>query len=175
MSGGHCFRWMGPFISRMEGLEMNDQKFRSMEHRPPEGYVLHTRGDELSVGYKPDLSYSRISSHSSRWIIMEYERKTDRKAYLGDLVKAEKFATECCVFVDLVIVMAERKNTTVDQISNHLAPYLTWLHGYRGVFGFGVDRLFVCSDKEYIRHIRIFPQEVMMSDGFLGRGRLLSC
>lgn len=51
----------------------------------------------------------------------------DRKAFIGDLIKAELFAEHEGVFAELIIVMKPSSNTTTMQIANHSKTYRNWI------------------------------------------------
>src|SRR3546814_8492579 len=51
--------------------------------------------------------------------ILEAEQKTYRKAFLGDLIKAEMYAEQEGANPTLLIVMQPQPNTTTEQIANH--------------------------------------------------------
>lgn len=44
----------------------------------------------MAPGYKPDLTVT--NPEGQLIFVLEHENKSDRKCYLGDLVKAEKYA-----------------------------------------------------------------------------------
>jgi hypothetical protein len=143
---------------------MNDSDFKRLPHCVGNNRIS-SRGEEVAAGYKPDLTVT--DTKGQLVFIVECERKTDRKAFLGALVKAEKYAEDCHASPVLVIVMHPFKNTTVEQIANHLAPYKRWLDGLRD----GVPHLralIVISDKEYKKSAQ--AKEVIASGQFCERG-----
>ena len=64
---------------------------------------------------------------------MESESKTDRKAFLGDFIKAEKYSQELGINPTSIIVMTEKDNTTLAQVHAHLIPYVRWVRSLKGV------------------------------------------
>src|SRR5262245_31752813 len=105
---------------------MKDSDFKALPHRVGACRIV-SRGTEVAKGYKPDLTVNDMNDQLA--FILECEQKTDRKAFIGDVVKAEKYAEERGAHPVLVIVMKLEKNTTLDQIANHLKLYVTWLRG----------------------------------------------
>jgi hypothetical protein len=102
---------------------MKDSEFKALKH--PVGHLtISSRGTVVSPGYKPDLT---ICDQGRLTHIIESERKTDRKAFLGDLVKACRHAQELGLHPKLVIVMQPAGNTTPNQIANQLSIYAGWL------------------------------------------------
>ncbi len=125
---------------------MKDSDFKALSHIIPEGCSIHTKGEELSQGYKPDLSVE----NSSRKVVLicENEIKTDRKAFLGDLIKAERYYDEEKSKGDLLIVLKEQDNTTVGQIAKHISPYFKWLKTTR-LSPNGVEQVLIITDVDY--------------------------
>jgi hypothetical protein len=104
---------------------MDDAEFKRLRHCVVPPLQIASRGSLVTTGYKPDITIED-ATHSLRYIL-ESEQKTDRKAFLGDLVKAERYAEERNATPELVIVMQEFNNTTTRQIADHLRPYADWL------------------------------------------------
>ena len=143
---------------------MKDSDFKQMKHQIGNNSIA-TNGTAISLGYKPDLTLKNGTGEIV--FILESEQKTDRKAFIGDIIKAEKFAQESNCSPTLIIVMREFSNTTVKQIAAHLQSYLKWLFT-----GFGeslkIRNVLVISDKEY-EQSRL-AAEIIGSPGFLSRG-----
>ena len=81
---------------------------------------IKTIGKEVYKGYKPDLvlKCGRIS------LIVELESKTDRKAFNGDVVKAEQYAFNENLNLTLLIVITQKhSNTTVNNIAVDLRRF----------------------------------------------------
>jgi hypothetical protein len=90
----------------------------------------YTYRQQIASGYKPDVVVRDTDGRLSA--IIECETTTSRKAFLGDLLKAEKYASDDGVHPTLLIVLQEKENTTVEQIANHISNYSTWLAGLEG-------------------------------------------
>lgn len=112
-------------------------------------------------GYKPDLTVT--DTKGQLVFIVECEQKTDRKAFLGALVKAEKYADGCQARPVLVIVMQVLGNTTLKQIADHLSPYKAWLAGIEGG-ALHLSDILVISDKQYQQSVE--ANEVIASQQF---------
>ncbi|NVN18241.1 hypothetical protein GUA46_07800 [Muricauda sp. HICW] len=100
---------------------MLDKYFKRLNHKS-KGYQVTHRGQQLSYGYKPDLV---LVDDYERYIILESEHGTSRKHFIGGMIKAAHFLTKnngVLIFVILV-----KKNTTEEQIANHLSSYLKWI------------------------------------------------
>lgn len=146
---------------------MRDSDFKHLSHQVGQ-FRIATLGTEVTKGYKPDVT---VTDSSGRVVfILESENKTDRKAFLGDLVKAEKFSQERGNSLFLIIVMSEMDNTTVDQIADHLKPYFEWLKDM-GASRLGLRGCFVLSDEQYCRSVA--NAEILGSDPFLARCKLI--
>ena len=104
---------------------MDDAAFKKLSHCVVPPLQIGSRGSTVMAGYKPDITI-QDAAHALRFIL-ESEQKTDRKAFLGDLVKAERYAEEQNARPELVIVMQQFTNTTTQQIADHLRPYADWL------------------------------------------------
>jgi len=146
---------------------VKDDAFKSLSHRLG-GHHIVSCGEEVARGYKPDLTVS--SSDNQLAFIVECEIKTDRKAFLGNLVKAEKYAEDCGAHPVLVIVMKEFPNTTVQQIADHLAPYVVWLNRLKGG-KLNLADILLISDQEYQRSLE--ANESLGSQGFRARAKQL--
>src|SRR3546814_19864403 len=85
--------------------------------RSADRYWIAARGREVAPGYKPDVTVRDASGALA--CILEAEQKTDRKAFLGDLIKAEMYAEQEGANPTLLIVMQPQPNTTTEQIANH--------------------------------------------------------
>src|SRR3546814_1446041 len=103
---------------------MKDAEFKMLNH-PISADWIASRGREVAPGYKPDVTVRDASGALA--FILEAEQKTDRKAFLGDLIKAEMYAEQEGANPTLLIVMQPQPNTTTEQIANHLRPYGAWL------------------------------------------------
>lgn len=130
---------------------------------------IATNGGQVTTGYKPDLTIQ--SQNNDVVFIVESEQETDRKAFLGDYIKAEKYSQENNYNPMLIIVMQVFPNTTVQQIASHLEPYLTWFNN-----GFGnaakIKNILIMSDTEY--QSSSVANQVIGSQQFISRGILLT-
>jgi len=143
---------------------MKDSDFKRLPHKI-EGLKIASCGTLVSPGYKPDMTVVDTNSHLK--FIIESEQKTDRKAFLGDVLKAQKYSEECNAVPILVIVMKPQSNTTVKQIADHLQLYVNWLNKrFNG--GMDLSGILVISDDEY--QASIDADELLGSEAFLKRG-----
>lgn len=146
---------------------MFDSEFKSFVHQLPEGHHILANGQDLVPGYRPDVAIANDENNVT--LILESERKTERKAFIGDLVKASHFAHKHEKEVTLVIVMKEvRSQTTVDQVARNIEPYFEWL------FSLGatqLGRVCLLSDESYRESAE--AREVLLSDEFLKRCKIL--
>lgn len=142
---------------------MTEADFKTLPHCLGSNH-FSSYGNEVSKGYKPDFTIS--DSRNQLLFIIEVENKTDRKAVIGDLVKAEKHAEDCGAHPVLIIVMREYGNTTVRQIANQLTTYATWLDRLkRGQLN--LADVLVLSDEEYRRSVEAC--ELLGSQEFAAR------
>lgn len=146
---------------------MNDAEFKNLQH-PTCNDKVETRGTAVATGYKPDITVRDETGNLT--YILESEQKTDRKAFLGDLLKAEMYAEQQKAKPALVIVMQPQGNTTTKQIASHLAPYIKWLASKQGG-SLNLSSVQVLSDTEYGQAVA--AQECLGSARFLARGHVL--
>ncbi len=146
---------------------MNDAKFKALSH-PIGNNKVATRGTAVATGYKPDITVR--DEEGNLTYILESEQKTDRKAFLGDLLKAEMYAEQQQAKPALVIVMQPQDNTTTQQIATHLSPYIKWLARKQGG-NLNLTHIHILSDADYTQAIA--AQEYLDSAAFLGRGHVL--
>jgi len=146
---------------------MKDSEFKDAEH-PVGDLVIATRGTVVSTGYKPDVT---VKDHAGVLrFILESEQKTDRKAFLGDLLKAEVYAEMQDAHPELIIVMQPASNTTTKQIADHLRPYKQWLEGKKSG-ELNLAAVQVVSDTEYGE--AIVAGELLGSPAFKRRGHIV--
>jgi hypothetical protein len=143
---------------------MKDAQFKALAHLIGT-HVVSTRGAAVSLGYKPDVTV-RDSSGVLKFIL-ESEQKTDRKAYLGALLKAEMYAEQQKARPELIVVMQIFKNTSTKQIADHLRPYKIWLESKKGG-ALNLSAIHVLSDAEYVSAIAAV--EIIGSAAFRLRG-----
>jgi hypothetical protein len=124
---------------------MKDSQFKALAHRIGAN-VVASRGSAVSSGYKPDVTVSDTSGNLK--FILESEQKTDRKAFLGALLKAEMYAEQQKARPELIIVMQVFKNTSTKQIAAHLRPYKDWLASKKGGV-LNLSAIHVLSDDDY--------------------------
>ncbi|SEQ20775.1 hypothetical protein [Giesbergeria anulus] len=125
---------------------MKDKEFKYMTH-PMGDLVIATRGSEVSQGYKPDVTVE--DKQGNLKFILEFEQKTDRKAFLGSLLKAEVHAEQKQKSPELIIVMKPFRNTTTRQIADHIRPYKQWLEK-KNCGSLNLSAIHVLSDTEYL-------------------------
>ena len=99
---------------------MKDSEFKALNHLIGHGNVIATRGQQVADGYKPDATV--INAAGSIVYILESEQKTDRKAFLGDVLKAEYLSDRQNITPELIIVMRIFKNTTVNHCLLYTSP-----------------------------------------------------
>ena len=142
---------------------MTDSEFKNLPHCVGDNRVA-TRGNEVVHGYKPDVTVEDPEGHLV--FILEHENKTDRKAFLGNVVKAEECAECQSSTPTLIIVMKARGNTTVPQIAQHLSRYSTWLAGLKGG-RMSLSSICIIEEQEYSDSLT--AKEVMGSQAFRAR------
>ena len=124
---------------------MKDADFKALEH-PVGRLVISSRGSETSSGYKADLTITDLSGNLL--YIFECEQKTDRKAFLGDLLKASRHAHETGTCPTLIVVMQTFTNTTSSQIFKQLVSYADWLSQNLNN-GLSLSGIHVMTDEQY--------------------------
>lgn len=147
---------------------MQDATFKKCQHQIGKGNVIASRGKQVSEGYKPDVTVE--DAKKNLLYILECEQKTDRKAFLGDLIKAEFHAEHKKQNPRLIIVMQVFNNTTTQQIAEHLRPYIEWLKS-KGGGQLSLSAVQVLSDKEYVQSIS--AGETLGSKAFKKRGHII--
>ncbi|CAH7453481.1 conserved hypothetical protein [Vibrio chagasii] len=133
----------------MEFEALKDSEFKNFSHKLPLGYEISSNGQNISVlgNYRPDISIKDASGTIQ--IVLESETKSDRKAFIGALTHAFKYADESSVSFTLVFVMKETGNqTTVEQVANNLRPYYVWL---QGMVTTKLKDTFLVSDDAYVK------------------------
>ena len=126
---------------------MLDKEFKNFNHRLVQGDVIASRGTNIpnSCGYRPDIAIRKSSG--AIYLVLESERKSERKAFIGAMVHAAKYAQESDTPITLVFVMKETGNqTTVAQVSANIRPYFQWLHSLGAT---QLDRVLFISDINY--------------------------
>lgn len=161
---------------------MDDATFKDCEHQVGKGKdgkdnKIASKGTEVSkeynpdvtVGYKPDVTVE--DANGNLLYILECEQKTDRKAFLGDFIKAEFHAEHKRQKPALIIVMQECNNTTTEQIAAHLRPYIEWLKS-KGGGQLSLSAVRALSDKEHKKSIS--AGESVRSPAFKKRGHYIN-
>lgn len=120
---------------------MKDRQFKDAPHIYRD-YTMLKDGQELTAGYKPD--YVLISGDN--YVILESERNTSRKAFVGGMIKAAKFLQKTKTGF-LVYVIQEKDNTKASQIAAHLKDYLHWIKPLTNM-----RKVYVISVDEYYQH-----------------------
>lgn len=146
---------------------MKDAEFKALNH-PAGNNIIVTRGTAVAAGYKPDITITDTNGQLK--YILESEQKTDRKAFLGDLLKAEMHAEQHSASPELVIVMQQFSNTTTKQIADHMSPYKQWLAQKNGG-KLNISAIHVLSDVDYLQAIA--AGENIGSQAFKKRGHLV--
>ena len=144
---------------------MFDSEFKNFPHKLVQGDVIASRGSNIATGgnYRPDIAIR--NSSGAIHLILESERKSERKAFIGALVHAAKYAADSNTKITLVFVMKETGNqTTVAQVSANIRPYYQWLHTLGAT---QLNRILLISDKEYDESTN--ANEVLLSEQFTAR------
>jgi len=150
----------------MQNLELTDSVFKNLNHCIGE-LIIASNGKKLIDGYSPDLSLK--NKEGELIYILENERKSDRKAFLGDVVKASHYCDITKNTATLIIIMKETSNqTTTVQISKHLKTYSQWMKS-KGILA--LNDIIVISDNEYKKSIEC--NEIVGSEAFIKR--CISC
>lgn len=148
---------------------MQDAIFKDCKHQVGKGNKIASIGKQVSKGYKPDVTVK--DAKGNLLYILECEQKTDRKAFLGDFIKAEFHAEHKEQHPRLIIVMQECNNTTTQQIAAHLRPYIKWLK-LKGCGQLSLSAVQVLSDEEYEQSIS--AGETLGSEAFKKRGHYIN-
>ena len=117
---------------------MEDSVFKNLQHNASDFSIIAT-GQEIAKGYKPDV----VLQNGDDYIIMECDTGTTRKGYIGGMIKAAKFLSGEKHGI-AVLVIKEKKNTTVQQIHSHLIPYFEWIEPLTNL-----RAIYVISTDEY--------------------------
>lgn len=144
---------------------MLDREFKNFQHILAQGDLVASRGENIAnVGnYRPDVAIK--NSSGAIHLILESERKSERKAFIGALVHAAKYAEDSSAQITLVFVMKETgSQTTVSQVSANIRTYYEWLHSLGAT---NLNRVFLISDTEYDHSAN--ANEVILSDEFIAR------
>ncbi|WP_445360196.1 hypothetical protein ACJJIL_16140 [Microbulbifer sp. EKSA005] len=147
---------------------MKDNVFKGLNHPIASGETIATTGQAVTPGYKPDITIN--DAGGSLKYILESEQKTDRKAFLGDLMKAEMYSENISASPELIIVMQVFSNTTTEQIADHIRPYANWLASKNGG-SLSLSAIQVVSDQEYAA--AILAGEILGSRQFKARGHVI--
>jgi hypothetical protein len=146
-----------------------DKEFKNFQHKLADGDVIASQGKNIaSVGnYRPDISIKNQSG--AIHLILESERKSERKAFIGALVHAAKYAEDTNTPITLLFVMKETDNqTTVAQVSANIRPYFQWLSTLGAT---QLNSVLLISDTEYDESARV--DEVLLSSQFMTRCTVL--
>lgn len=144
---------------------MLDSEFKNFHHRLAQGDAIASRGTNIasSGNYRPDIAIK--NSSGAIHLVLESERKSERKAFIGALVHAAKYASDSDTPITLVFVMKETGNqTTVAQVSANIRPYHQWLHTLGAT---NLNRVLFISDTEYENSAN--ANEVLLSTQFAAR------
>ena len=146
---------------------MDDMRFKGLPH-PIGDHKVVSAGKAVTTGYKgykPDVLVA--DSTGLVRFILESENKTDRKAFLGDLLKAEMYAEQSVCTPELIIVMTPSSNTTVRHIAKQLHVYAAWLAEKKNG-SLSLSAVQVISDTDY--EDAIAKNELISSSSFRKRG-----
>ena len=144
---------------------MRDSKFKNFDHCLKTGDKIASRGKNIATNgnYRPDIAVK--NSSGKIYLILESERKSDRKAFIGAMVHAAKYAAESNLNITLVFVMKETGNqTTVKQISDNIRAYFQWLHSLGAT---NLQCVYLISDKDYVTSAK--SNEEILSAAFIKR------
>ncbi len=144
---------------------MLDSEFKNFSHKLAQGDVVAYQGTNIpnSGGYRPDIAIK--NSSGTIHLILESERKSERKAFIGAMVHAAKYASTSQQLITLVFVMKETGNqTTVAQVSSNIRPYFQWLNSLGAT---QLNRVLFISDIDYNRSSA--ANELLLSPQFIDR------
>jgi hypothetical protein len=142
---------------------MYDSEFKNFTHLIGENNKIYSNGQQIYHGYSPDLAIS--NSNDEIIYLIENERKSDRKAFLGDIMKASYFCEKIQCSATLIIIMKESGNqTTISQISTHLKEYYLWLKKLGASY---LNNVLIMTDDEYAESVD--KQELLGSKEFTTR------
>lgn len=121
-------------------MAIADSLFKELSHSY-QGYEEFSNGSGIMEGYKPDY----VLKEGNRYVILESENNTNRKMFVGCLMKAAYFLRgENTGF--LVTVLHEHDNTTLEQIWKHLVPYFQWIK--KGGLT-NMEKVYLIKDEDY--------------------------
>ncbi len=121
-------------------MAITDSAFKGLSHSY-QGYGKFSNGTEIMEGYKPDY----VLKEGNRYVILESENNTNRKMFVGCLMKAAYFLRgENTGF--LVIVLHEHDNTSLEQIWKHLVLYFQWIK--KGGLT-NMEKVYLIKDEDY--------------------------
>ena len=86
-----------------------------------------------------------LLKEGNRYVILESENNTNRKMFVGCLMKAAYFLRNENIGF-LVIVLHEHDNTTLEQIWKHLVPYFQWIK--KGGLT-NMEKVYLIKDEDY--------------------------
>lgn len=144
---------------------MRDREFKNFGHLLAPGDAIATRGCIIpgSNGYRPDISIK--NPQGVTYLVLESERKSERKAFLGAMMQAARYSSTLQSNITLIFVMKETGNqTTVAQVSNNIRPYFQWLVALGAT---NLARVLMLSDEEYDESG--IAGEVLLTPPFLAR------
>ena len=144
---------------------MLDSQFKNFAHLVAVGDSVATNGKMIpnSGGYRPDISIKNSSGITH--LILESERKSERKAFIGAMVHAAKYAATLQTPITLVFIMKETGNqTTVAQVSANIRPYFQWLTLLGATH---LNRVLLLSDVAYDNSTA--AGEALLSQPFISR------
>lgn len=118
-----------------------DSLFKKLPHFSC-GFKFFSAGTILHKGYKPDY----VLRNGNKYILLESENNTNRKMFIGCVMKAA-FFLQGEKSGELVIVLHEHSNTTVEQIYEHIKPYFYWIKD-NGITN--LERIVIISDNDYM-------------------------
>jgi hypothetical protein len=144
---------------------MLDSQFKNFAHIVAPGDSVATNGNIIpnSGGYRPDISIKNSSGIIH--LILESERKSERKAFIGAMIHAAKYAETLKTPITLVFIMKETGNqTTVKQIADNIRPYFQWVTSLGAIC---LNKVFLLSDVAYDNSAS--AGEMLLSQPFLSR------
>lgn len=142
---------------------MKDNIFKGLVHAA-DNYAIVATGQEIAKGYMPDA----VLQNGNNYIIMECDTSTTRKGYIGGMIKAAKYLTGAKKGI-VVIVLKEKKNTTVKQIHAHLQPYFEWIEpltNLQAVYVIATDKYCIADtplkllDEEFMAHAKTITRVI---------------
>jgi hypothetical protein len=127
---------------------MKDSDFRTLDHRLG-ALRVQSRGEVLAPGFKPDITAFQDTRLA---LIIENEHQPNLKTLFGAYQRAEKYSRDNAAMPSLIVVLAERKLTSVPGMTEKLREFATF---WRGVSPpGGLAEILVLGESTYVKSVR---------------------